>query len=225
MIHADRRYGVDSEYKPLKAVLLYKPGPEIEEIDEPGSVLYVNKINYKILSKEYDDIVSLYRKFNIAVYFIPHEKNKPKDERYVFNLMYTRDLLFMFPRGAIISRMAKDVRKREVEYAKRAMRRGNVPIVKIIEDEGFFEGADALWVNKRLVMVGVGNRTNKDGFLQVYNTLKLNGIKCIAVPAPKGVLHLLGAVQIVDVDLAFVRRSLVGLEIITLLVSVSLSLL
>ncbi len=211
------RYSVNSEYKLLKAVLLHKPGPEIEEFDNPEGVLYVRKIDYKIIEKEYRQIIEMYKKLKIKVYLIDANRIDGGDRRYLFNMMYTRDLLFMTPEGAIISKMAHDVRQDEVKYAERTLRSIDIPIRKTIEGSGTFEGADALWVNDRSVIIGVGNRTNVEGFLQVRDELKLQGIRCVSVPAPRDTLHLLGTVQFVDSDLALVRIDSVGLEIIDFL--------
>lgn len=210
------RYAVSSEYKPLEAVLLHKPGPEIETIDKPPDVLHIRRIDYKAMEKEYEQIIKLYKKLKIKVYFVNPERND-KDDRGLFNLMYVRDLLFMTPEGAIICKMAYNIRSNEVRHAERALKDKGIPIRKIVKAEGTFEGADALWVNNRLVVIGVGNRTNVEGFLQVKDELKTQDIECISVSAPRDTQHLLGALQFVDSDLALVRVDLVDLEIIKFL--------
>jgi len=210
-------YSVDSEYKPLKAVLLCRPHPKIENVDNPEEALHLAKINYTIIKKEFERIIKLYKKLKIKVSFIDPFKIKNTDERYVFNLIFARDHFFMTPAGAIMARMFSDIRRGEVKYAERTLKATGVCVRKVIQDSGTFEGADALWVNNRLVIVGVGNRTNLEGFRQIREELKQDRIRCIYVPAPQGVLHLLGALQFVDADLALVRADLIDPKIISLL--------
>ncbi len=207
----------NSEYRPLRSVLLSVPSPEIEKVDEPGKVLYSKLIDYDILKKEYDKLVKVYKKLKIKVNFINVKKIADTDPRYKFNLMFVRDLFFMTPKGAILSRMFSEVRRDEVRYAERALKNIKVPIIGSIQGEGTLEGADALWVNEKLVLVGVGNRTNTKGFLSLKKELRRQGVQCVRVPVPGGVLHLLGALQFVDSGLALVRTELVDVKIIDLL--------
>ncbi len=210
-------YSLDSEYLALKAVMLYKPSRKIERIHDPREVLYAEKIDSEIMNREYGKIIELYKKLKVKLCFIDSNRIKNTDYRYIFNLMFTRDLFFMTPSGAILSRMASGVRQDEVFYAKRALKENGVRIRKIIQGNATFEGADALWVTPRMVAVGVGNRTNEDGFMQIKEELKRDGVQCACLPAPKGTLHLLGALQFIDKNLALVRTYLVSPKIISFL--------
>ncbi|MDD5408894.1 MAG: arginine deiminase family protein [Candidatus Omnitrophica bacterium] len=208
---------MNSEYRPLKSVLLSMPVPEIKNIDEPGKILYTKIIDYDILKREFGELVKAYKKFKIEVNFINTNRIASTDQRYKFNLMFARDLFFMTPRGAILSRMFSEVRRDEVKYAQRALKNKKISIIKPIQDIATFEGADALWVNEESVLVGVGRRTNLKGFLEIKDALSRQGVQCVPVPAPGGVLHLLGVLQFVDSDTALVRTELAGPKIIGLL--------
>lgn len=210
-------YSVDSEYKLLKAALLSKPHPRIENVDNPGKALHLAKIDYAIIENEFEQLIKLYKKFKIKVILIDPFEIKSTDEQSVFNLIFTRDHFFMTPRGAIMARMFSDIRRKEVKYAEKTLKSAGVRIRKVIQDSGTFEGADALWVNSKLVIVGVGKRTNLEGFRQVREEFKKDNIKCICVSAPGNVLHLLGALQFVDAGIVLIREDSVDLEIINLL--------
>ncbi|MFH1655278.1 MAG: arginine deiminase family protein [Candidatus Omnitrophota bacterium] len=208
---------IGSEYKPLKAVLLYKPGPFIENIDIPRDVLHLGRISYSVLTREYAEMINAYKKLKIKTYFINVDKTKNDGNHGLFNLMFVRDLFLMTPSGAIISKMFSEVRRPEERYAKMALSGMGVRIRKIIRDGATFEGADALWLNNRLMVVGVGKRTNIKGFREVKEELKKDNIECLSVPAPQGTLHLLGALQFVDSALALVRVDLVDSDIVNFL--------
>lgn len=210
-------YSVDSEYKPLKAVLLSRPHLQIDNIDNPKGVLHLAKIDYPAIESEFDRVVKLYKELKIRTFFIDPFKIKSVDKRCLFNLIFTRDHFLMTPRGAIMARMSSDIRRGEVKYAQEALRAAGISIRKAVSGRGTFEGADALWVTDKLVVVGVGNRTNAEGFRQIKEELEQDNIECARVPAPDGVLHLLGALQFVDVDTVLIRAELVAKEIIKFL--------
>jgi N-dimethylarginine dimethylaminohydrolase len=210
-------YFLDSEYKLLRAVMLYPPGPEIAKIDQPAKVLHLQKIAYRGIQEEYRQIIRLYKKFKVKVWLLDPGQSKVRDRRCLLNLMYTRDLFFMSPKGAIIAKMAEAVRAEEVEPVKRFLKDKAIPIIAGVKGKGTFEGADALWVNSKLVMVGVGNRTNAEGFRQVKNILAKQKVNCVSVSASRGTLHLLGAVQFIDADLALVRSELVDAKTLDIL--------
>ncbi len=208
---------VDTEYKPLRVVLLCQPHPRIGDITDPSTVLHVKRMDPAAAKQEHLGIAETYRKLGIAVHFIKVDQKTTGDDRFLYNLMFTRDLFFMTPRGAIMAKMFSDVRRHEVTYAKKVMGRLGIFVRKVIEGNATFEGADALWVNEKLVIVGVGKRTNEAGFIQIREELKKDGIACIKVPAPRGALHLLGAVQWVDACLAVVRVDALAPEIVKVL--------
>jgi len=99
-------------------------------------------------------------------------------------------------------------------WAKGALHAAGVPVRTAIYGSGTFEGADALWINNSLVIVGVGNRTNAEGFRQIKEELMQDGVNCISVPSPCSSTHLLGSLQFIDSETALVRFGLSDSEII-----------
>lgn len=208
---------VNSEYKRLEAVLLYCPGGEMTGIKDPNEVQHIAKISPALLAGEYREIISVFRKLGVTVQLIEPRgfwKNKRPDK---YNLMYVRDLFFATPEGAVLARMASRVRAGEEKYAARALSDMGVPINRTISGTGLFEGADALWLDRGTVLCGTGNRTNREGFAQLRETLKAQDVRTEAVELPRGVQHLLGLLQIVDSGLALVRTGLASLELLKIL--------
>ncbi len=211
------RYFLDSEYRPLKAVLLCRPALQIGNAADPGKFLHLRKIDLAAMEAEFRGIIELYKKLKIKSYLLNSQKMPHSVNQYLFNIMFTRDLFFMTVSGAILSRMASVVRRQEPRYAERELKKIGVRIRKVIQGNATFEGADALWINPRLVAVGVGKRTNHSGFVQFKEELQRDDIQCVGLPAPCATLHLLGALQLVDKNLALVRVGLVKPEIISFL--------
>jgi N-dimethylarginine dimethylaminohydrolase len=210
-------FGLRTEYEKLNVVMLHRPGPEIGNNPDPPSVQHLAPIDPAALTLEFGDIILTYEARGIAVYLIDPAPISA-DRQYVYNMMYCRDLLFMTPEGAILSNMANRTRSTEVLYAARTLKRHGVPVIHAVSGDGRFEGADALWVGKRLVMVGVGGRTNQEAFRQIQGVLRKINVDCVAVPySPTRTQHLLGAVQIVDEAMSLVRYELVSADVLNFL--------
>jgi N-dimethylarginine dimethylaminohydrolase len=198
---------VDSEYKKLEAVVLYCPGNELRGIRAPNQVQHIDRMEAAALKKEYALLAAAFRRLSIEVHFMPRAFAGSRWP-VKHNLMYVRDLFLNTREGAVVSRMASAVRAGEEKHASLALSELGVPINRTISGAGLFEGADALWLDSRTVLCGVGTRTNREGFRQLSGALKAQGVKTLAVELPRGVQHLLGILQIVDRDLALLRTGI-----------------
>ena len=210
-IWASRR--VDSEYKRLEAVMLYCPGRELARVRNPNAVQHLERIDPAAIKKEFDAISSTFRRLGVTVHMLPRGFDEEKP-----NLMYVRDLFFNTLEGAVVSRMASAVRAGEEKHAARALSELGVPINRTISGRGLFEGADALWLDPKTVLCGVGNRTNAEGFAQLRAVLKAQGVEALSTPLPRGIQHLMGILQIVDSRLALVRVEIAPKSLVRLLV-------
>jgi N-dimethylarginine dimethylaminohydrolase len=205
---------LNSEFKKLTSVLLYKPGVEIENYPDTEKIQHNHKIDHKKISAEFDNTIDTFRSLGIHVILI--DPSPINDDRwYLYNMMYCRDLLFMTPQGAILSNMFADIRKEEVKYAERMLRKNNIPILHTISGNGRFEGADALWINDKSVVIGVGNRTNEDAFDQIKSVLQKMNVSCVSLPSYQTkTQHLLGTVQLVDKDMVLIRHEITDKNVI-----------
>lgn len=202
-------FGLNSEYNVLKSVLMYKPGMELHNYPDPEIIFQNAPINSILLQNEFDNIVNIYQKFKIDVQLIDAT---PMDDNldYLWNMIYCRDLFFMTPEGAILSNMFPVIRKSEAKYAKRILEKKGIPILHAIDDDGTFEGADALWIDRKHVIIGVGARTNMNAFVQIKKLLIKMNIFCEAIPSYQTkTQHLLGALQFVDEKLVLFRHEIV----------------
>jgi N-dimethylarginine dimethylaminohydrolase len=129
--------------------------------------------------------------------------------------MFVRDLFVNTRAGAVGARMASTVRAGEELYAAHALAGLAHPIARSIGGRGVFEGADALWLDRKNVLCGVGARTNAEGYRQLREQLALQGVRCHAVKIPREVQHLLGILQLVDRNLALVRTELAPTRLLT----------
>ena len=208
----------DSEYRRLKAVLLYRPGPELASIRDPNSAQHLQALDVPRLRREISELAAAYRRLGIAAEWIPSRRfpGKPGAERW--NLSYVRDLFFATREGAVVSRMASLVRAGEEKFASRALALLGIPVNRSVSGRGTFEGADALWLDSKTVLCGVGRRTNAEGLRQLREALSPQGVEVLAASLPRGTQHLLGLLQIVDRRLALLRSAFAPDSLVRMLV-------
>ncbi len=188
--------GVDTEWSPLKAVLLHRPGPELEGLTDPRAFQMLAPLDAGRARKQHDALAQAYRDAGVAVHYVKPSKAPPP------NLIFVADLMFMTPEGAIIARPASTVRAGEERWVARRLADLGVPILHSVRGKGTFEGADALWIDPQTALVATGLRTNAEGAAQVASLLREMGVEVIQVGLPYGVMHLMGTLRFADRDLA-----------------------
>lgn len=196
--------GIDSEFESLQSVMIYRPQNQAPNIEDPEKVQHLGPLNWEKIRQESSQLKVTFEKLGIKVHeLVGDDFPSPPP-----NLMFVRDHFFMTPWGAILGRMASSVRAGEEKWAQLALARAGIPILMMINGQGLFEGADALWLNPRQVLIGIGNRTNEEAFLQIRRLLSTYGVQSISVQLPRSVQHLLGLLQIIDKNLALLRTEL-----------------
>ncbi len=191
--------GSRSEYGRLKSVLLHRPGSELGASVDPEAAQMLDVLDIERAQKQHDGIAQAYRDAGVAVHYVnPSTQPAP-------NQMFVADLLFMTPEGAILARPASTVRAGEERWVARRLADLGIPIIRTIRGTGTFEGADALWIDEKTVILGCGLRTNSEGANQVTSTLNEMGVDVVQVDLPFGTMHLMGMLRIVDQDLALAR--------------------
>ncbi|UCZ52775.1 amidinotransferase [Bacillus shivajii] len=185
----------DSEVGKLRAVLMHRPGQEIEGITEDNFEKYRFRapINPSRARQQQDALADVYRAHGVDVYYV----NDQRTDRP--NAMFMRDLMFMTPEGAIVCRPAIPSRRGEEKAVAKTLASLGVPIIKTINGDGYFEGASAMWVDRDTVIIGTGSRTNESGANQVEAELRNIGVKnIIRTQIPYGSIHLDGYMNMAD---------------------------
>lgn len=189
--------GIDSEWTTLRAVLLHRPGRELAAAD-PDAAQMLDAPDPALATSQHDALAARFSEQGVAVHLVdPAGTPAP-------NQMFVADLMFMTPAGAIVARPASTVRAGEERWIARRLADLGVPILRTVGGHGTFEGADAMWLDPRTVIIGIGLRTNADGAAQVAATLREQGVDALIVDSPVGTMHLMGQFRMVDRDLAIV---------------------
>jgi arginine deiminase len=188
--------GVASEWSPLKAVLLHRPGAELEMLKDPDEVQMLAPLDASQVRQQHDALAQAYLDAGITVYYVEPDETPPP------NLMFVADLMFMTPEGAILGRPASTIRAGEERFVARRLAELGIPILRSVRGTGTFEGADAAWINPETALLTTGLRTNTEGAAQVTSLLREMGVEVIQVGLPYGAMHLMGQLRFADRDLA-----------------------
>ncbi|HUV23393.1 MAG TPA: arginine deiminase-related protein [Gammaproteobacteria bacterium] len=189
--------GIDSEWRPLKSVLVHCPGEELNAAqDDHDAIQMLDAVDLGRAREEHQAMVEAYRSAGVEVHAV--EPDLPCAP----NLMFCADLLVMTPHGAILARPASTVRAGEERQVARKLAALGIPILATLTGNATFEGADLMWLDEKTAMIGRGLRTNDAAIFQIGNLLSGLGIELIAVDMPFGSMHFMGMLRIVDRDLA-----------------------
>ena len=191
--------GIDSEWKPLKSVLVHRPGEEMDIPPEKANELqFAESLDIGRARAEHDYMVEMYRENNVRVHYLERGAGVTP------NQLYCADLFAMTPQGAVLARPASTVRAGEEVRVARTLGNLNIPVIKVLTGTAVFEGADLMWIDHETAVIGRGLRTSQDAISQITNLLSETGVRVHAFDMPYGCMHFMGMMRIVDNDLAFV---------------------
>lgn len=200
-------WGVSSEVEKLRSVIMRRPGKEIDNFDWKNA-RFKAPISPDRLKKQHDDLVAIYKSYGVNVHYIEEQR----DDRP--NALFCRDLVFMTPEGAIVTRPAMDARRGEERYAAKTLSKLGVPIIRTICGDGIFEGAMALWIDRNTVVLASGVRTNKSGYEMVEQELRRMGVsEILHMQIPYGHAHIDGLLNMASNDIAVIHASQVPYDV------------
>ncbi len=206
-------WGVSSEVETLRSVLMRRPGKEVEHIDAATVRFSDEPIDVELMRRQHDQVAALYEANGVKVYYVEEQR----DDRP--NAVFCRDLVFMTPEGAILSRPGMAARRGEERYVAQALSRIGVPILKTIAGDGMFEGANGMWVDRHTCVLSTGSRCNRSGFEQVKQELERMDVTVYHMQQPYSNIHIDGLLNPISNDLALAHVSQVPYDIIDMLKS------
>jgi N-dimethylarginine dimethylaminohydrolase len=194
--------GTDSEWAPLRRVLLTLPDPEWPAPGDWNAAQLLGPVDFGALHAEMAGYAEVLGALGIEVDLATAGGGEGEPP---YNAIFARDQFLATYEGAVVSRMASTRRRGEEQMISVRLTAAGHPVLRTIRGEGCFEAADALWVTPGRLLIGAGRRTNAEGARQVAAAAAEFGVAATVVGVPPVVQHLLGIVQIVGPDLALVR--------------------
>lgn len=208
MLYWGGDWGCSSEVNRLRAVLLHRPGKEINNFNY-DEVRFRAPVNPEKFRAQHDTLADYYRSQGVSVYYVENgREDRP-------NSVFCRDKLFMTPEGAIVTRLSMLARRGEERFIAEACAKLGVPIVKTIAGDGIFEGANAMWVDRHTVILSLSVRANRSGYEQMADELKRQGVTdIITMQIPYGHAHIDGLLNFVSNELVFIHAMQVPYEVV-----------
>lgn len=200
------RFGIERSTAPLRRALV-RPPDEAFAVDEPAVWHYSARPDLERARREHAQLVRRLEEAGVVVE--THRRALPAmaDAIFVF------DPVLMTRRGAIVLRLGKRRRRGEEEALAGRLAELGVPIVGRLEGTARAEGGDLVRLDERTLAVGLGFRTNREGYRQLARLLAAEAIEVrpYDLPyhrGPAACLHLRSLVSLLAADLALVYRPL-----------------
>ena len=185
---------VPSEVAPIGSLLLKHPREawrDRENIRRQWPALsYTGEPDLARACDEYEAFVGILRLSVPDVRFLPFSEGTGLDSIYV------RDAACVAPRGVVLCRMGKELRRSEPGAVREFCDRAGWPVVGEIREPGTLEGGDVVWLDARTAAIGHGYRTDAEGIRQFREIVAADGCEVVEVPLPHwegpgDVLHLM----------------------------------
>lgn len=206
--HNGKRYGSQDMVSPLRTVLVKRPDKAFDVAD-PTAWHYAGKPDLAAAQQEHDGLVAVLREGGAEVIY--HDEYLPDHADAIFAF----DPALVTDEGAVMLSMGKQKRRGEEAAMARRFEQIGVPILYTLHGEARAEGGDLLWLDSGTLVVGIGFRTNREGFWQLGEALAPLGVNVVPVElpyytGPEACLHLLSLISIVDYRLAVVYPPLLA---------------
>jgi len=212
-------YGLNSETDYLKAVLMHRPGPEMELVDEREpwkKWLIARKPDLDKALPEYDNMVELIRQEAGANIIFLHNPSEENPAIFPPNQAYTRDHGFMTPYGAVIANNDSP-RMYEEFFTMRKLLELDIPILFKVYGPGKMEGGDVMYLDEKTLLIGNGYRTNEAAFKQIKAVLENWAVdRVVRVPLGPDAMHIDGVFNIASRTVAAMYREAVSADFINL---------
>ncbi|MEE8118200.1 MAG: arginine deiminase family protein [Gammaproteobacteria bacterium] len=155
---------------------------------------------------------------------------QPTDDLTSLDSLYVRDSSIVTDAGVVLCNMGKPARQPEPEVMEAFYRQIGSKVLGRIEPPGKVEGGDVTWLTPKILAVGEGYRTNREGIEQLTALLRktVDEIVTVALPhfrGPSDVLHLMSLLSPVDEGLAVVYSPLLPVTFRNLLLELEFQLL
>ena len=207
----NKEFGCQDMTSTIRRVLIKSPENAYKNqvnIDSQYQDLnYFGKPDFVRSLEDYESFRSILKKSGVEIHDLP------ADDITSLDSIYTHDPCLISNSGVILCSMGKTLRKKEPEMISKYFKSLNIPIIGKISPPGKLEGGDIVWIDNRIVAVGVGYRSNLEGIAQLKEILSDDVDEIIPVhlphwTGPSDCLHLMSNISPLDRDLFLVYSKL-----------------
>lgn len=167
----------------VRHALVRRPSPRLAD----GLVTHIERsdsVDFELAQRQWDSYVAAMHDAGWTTHEVPEAPDSPDS-------VFVEDTMVVYDDLAVICRPGAEERWAEVSAAEAVVRGQGYRVVRI-EAPGTLDGGDVL-KHGGTAWVGVGGRTNAEGFDQLRSHLQPLGVNVVGVPLTKA-LHLKSAV-------------------------------
>lgn len=203
---------ITNEHYPLKKVLMHRPEVELTAVTEDtlDYFHFAAVPNIEEFLRQFDCLVDAFQSMGSEVVLVNEIlKDDPEALAYISNranMVYTRDLAVVSPKGGVLLGMEMHSRKGDPAMIGRVFEKLGIPVLGQLEPDGILEGGGITYFRGDTVIAGRCDRTNPVGLQKFEEYMKLAGLKrMITIPCHPGAIHIDGFLVFIDEDLAIVH--------------------
>jgi N-dimethylarginine dimethylaminohydrolase len=212
-----RQWGCDNDVGQIRLCLMHRPGDEMNIIDpamrideigsfgdrEKGWYFQSDVIpDWDEFRAQHDALVQLLRDEGVEVVFVDDV------EEDGIKSVYTRDSSIAIKGGALVTRLARSIRRGEEAHVSKTLAGLGMPILRTLHGTALMEGGSFAWLNSKTAVIARSICVNDEGCDQVEQVLNAQGAELLRIDMTGYDIHIDGALTMIDVDLAIVDPDL-----------------
>jgi N-dimethylarginine dimethylaminohydrolase len=201
----------------IRLCLMHRPGDEMNiidpamRIDEIGSFgdrekgwYFPSDVipDWDEFRAQHDALVQLLRDEGVEVVFLDDV------EEDGIKSVYTRDSSIAIKGGALVTRLARSIRRGEEAHVSKTLAGLGMPILRTLHGTALMEGGSFAWLNSKTAVIARSICVNDEGCDQVEQVLNAQGAELLRIDMTGYDIHIDGALTMIDVDLAIVDPDL-----------------
>ncbi len=212
-----RQWGCDNDIGQIRLCLMHRPGDEMNiidpamRIDEIGSYGDQQKgwyfqsdviPDWDEFRSQHDQLVQLLQAEGVEVVFLDSV------EEDGIKSVYTRDSSIAIKGGALVTRLARSIRRGEEAHVSKTLANLGMPILRTLHGTALMEGGSFAWLNSKTAVIARSICVNDEGCDQVEQVLNAQGVELLRIDMTGYDIHIDGALTMIDVNVAIVDPDL-----------------
>lgn len=212
-----RQWGCDNDVGQIRLCLMHRPGDEMNiiepamRIEEIGSFgdrqkgwYFQSDVipDWDEFRLQHDNLAELLRSEGVEVVMLDSV------EADGIKSIYTRDSSIAINGGALVTRLARSIRRGEEAHVSRTLANLGMPILRTLHGTALMEGGSFAWLNSKTAVIARSICVNDEGCDQVEQVLNAQGVELLRIDMCGYDIHIDGALTMIDVNLAIVDPDL-----------------
>jgi N-dimethylarginine dimethylaminohydrolase len=212
-----RQWGCDNDVGQIRLCLMHRPGDEMNiidpamRIDEIGSYGDRHKgwyfqsdviPDWDEFRSQHDQLVQVLQAEGVEVVFLDSV------EADGIKSVYTRDSSIAIKGGALVTRLARSIRRGEEAHVSKTLANLGMPILRSLHGTALMEGGSFAWLNSKTAVIARSICVNDEGCDQVEQVLNAQGVELLRIDMTGYDIHIDGALTMIDVNVAIVDPDL-----------------